>query len=209
MPPQSRRGMPGTPNNPLVMAGLDLAMTKVGEKVGVMGGTRKIRWRSPLTSLGLIFAAITAVLDQATKFWLVHLSGIAGEAGGRLAFGPFVDFVYMRNTGISYSLFELGGRAGQLLLAAIAVLVSAGIIVWLARVTDRLTAMALGLILGGALGNAIDRPLMGGVVDFVSLHGFGFHWYVFNLADVAIVAGVIGLLYESLLGSRKRAATGA
>ena len=189
------------------MAGSSPAMTKVGVTVGAMGGTRTLRWRGALTSLGLTLAAVTAILDQATKFWLVHLSGV-GETGGRLPFGPFIDFVYMRNTGISYSLFELGGRAGQLLLSGIALLVSAGIVLWLARVTDRLTATALGLILGGAIGNAIDRPLMGGVVDFVSLHAFGFHWYVFNLADVAIVAGVIGLLYESLVGSRKRAAKG-
>lgn len=170
---------------------------------------RKFSWRGPFTGPGLSLAAITAILDQASKFWLVHLSGVVGEAGGRLTFGPFIDLVYMRNTGISYSLFELGGRTGQLLLTAIAILVSIGIVLWLARATDRLTANALGLILGGAIGNAIDRPLMGGVVDFVSLHAFGFHWYVFNLADVAIVAGVIGLLYESLVGSRKRAAKGA
>lgn len=170
---------------------------------------RKFSWRGPFTGPGLSLAAITAILDQASKFWLVHLSGVVGEAGGRLTFGPFIDLVYMRNTGISYSLFELGGRTGQLLLTAIAILVSIGIVLWLARATDRLTANALGLILGGAIGNAIDRPLMGGVVDFVSLHAFGFHWYVFNLADVAIVAGVIGLLYESLVGSRKRAVKSA
>ena len=175
----------------------------MGVKVNVMGGTHGLHWRGPFTGLGLTLAAVTAILDQCTKFWLVHLSGVGGAEGGRLPFGPFIDFVYMRNTGISYSLFELGGRSGQLLLSGIAVLVSIGIVIWLASVTGKLTAISLGLILGGAIGNAIDRPLVGGVVDFVSLHAFGFHWYVFNLADVAIVAGVAGLLYESLLGSRK------
>ena len=76
--------------------------------------------------------------------------------------------------------------------------------VWLARATSRLTAVALGLIIGGAIGNAIDRLHWPGVMDFVLFHietaGFTFRWYVFNLADVAIVAGVVGLLYESLLG---------
>jgi signal peptidase II len=67
-------------------------------------------------------------------------------------------------------------------------------------------ALSLGLIMGGALGNALDRVLIGGVADFFSLHAFGFYWYVFNIADVAIVAGVIGLLYDSLRSSRNPAA---
>ena len=69
--------------------------------------------------------------------------------------------------------------------------------VWLARgVTNKLVAVSLGLVMGGAAGNAIDRVALGGVADFFSLHAFGFYWYVFNLADVAIVAGVVGLLYD-------------
>ena len=76
--------------------------------------------------------------------------------------------------------------------------------VWLARAEYRLTALSLGLIIGGAVGNAIDRLAYGWVADFVLFHVSGgdwrFNWYVFNLADVAIVAGVIGLLYESLVG---------
>jgi signal peptidase II len=76
--------------------------------------------------------------------------------------------------------------------------------IWLARAEQRLTAVALGLIIGGAIGNAIDRLAYGAVVDFVLFHittpTFNFTWYVFNLADTAIVAGVIGLLYESFLG---------
>jgi signal peptidase II len=154
--------------------------------------------------LGLTVAAIVAVLDQLTKYWLVALSGVV--QGGRLDAGPFVSIVNQRNPGISYSLFEMNGLAGQLLLAAIALAVSAGIVVWLARGTSQLAAVALGLILGGAIGNAIDRPLRGGVIDFLALHAGGYQWYVFNVADVAIVAGVIGLLYESLQGHRKNAA---
>lgn len=154
--------------------------------------------------LGLAWAAVVALLDQASKFWLLAYSGVA--EGHRLDAGPFVSIVNQRNPGISYSLFELNGLRGQLLLSAIAVAVSVGIVVWLARGTPRLTAVALGLILGGALGNAIDRPRQGGVIDWVSLHAGGYQWYVFNIADVAIVAGVIGLLYESLMGHRKKAA---
>jgi signal peptidase II len=78
--------------------------------------------------------------------------------------------------------------------------------VWLARgITSRLVAGSIGLIMGGAGGNAIDRLVLGGVADFFSLHAWGFYWYVFNIADAAIVAGVIGLLYDSFGPSRKDA----
>jgi signal peptidase II len=157
--------------------------------------------------LGLTIAALVAVLDQATKYWLVHFSGIA-EKGGRIVLGPFADLVYLRNPGISYSMFELKGEWGQWLLTGLAVAVSAGIVVWLAQTRKYAAVVGLGLVLGGAIGNAIDRPLMGGVVDFVSLHAGGFNWYVFNVADCGVVVGAAVLLYESLTGSRKTATDG-
>jgi signal peptidase II len=89
-----------------------------------------------------------------------------------------------------------------LTLKAIAVIL---LWIWLSRATTRLTALSLGLIIGGAIGNAIDRFAYGAVADFMLFHittaTFSFNWYVFNLADVAIVAGVIGLLYETLIGA--------
>lgn len=157
--------------------------------------------------IGLAIGAVVAVLDQATKFWLVHLSGIA-EQGGRIVLGPFADLVYLRNTGISYSMFELPGWVGQWMLAVFMLAVSAGIVAWLARRPDLPTAVGLGLVLGGAVGNAIDRPLLGGVVDFISLHAGGFNWYVFNLADCGVVVGAAILLYESVIESRKTATDG-
>ena len=94
----------------------------------------------------------------------------------------------------------LGRQAPGRLLAALAMAV------WLARgVTEKLVAVSLGFIMGGAVSNAIDRLVLGGVADFFSLHAYGFYWYVFNIADVAIVAGVCGLLYDSLSPSRNRA----
>lgn len=97
--------------------------------------------------------------------------------------------------------------SGQLALAFFAALVSAGMWVWLARSgTSRLMGVSLGLIIGGAVSNAVDRLTLGGVADFFSLHIFGYYWYIFNIADVAIVAGVVGLLYDSLSASRKGAA---
>jgi len=119
---------------------------------------------------------------------------------------PFLDLVLTWNTGISYGLFPQEGPVGQWVLLAVKALAVALLWIWLARVSSRLTALALGLIIGGALGNAIDRLAYGAVADFVLFHlttgGFSFKWYVFNVADAAIVAGVLGLLYESLLGDR-------
>jgi len=157
----------------------------------------------PLTRFGLIVAAIAGALDQAVKLWLLYGFDLANR--GIVKFAPFLDFVLTWNTGISYGWFPQESELGRIVL----LLLKAGAVVvlwvWLARAESRLTALALGLIIGGALGNAIDRLLHGAVMDFVLFHvrtpGINFAWYVFNLADVAIVAGVIGLLYESFFGA--------
>lgn len=159
----------------------------------------------PQARLGLVVALVTALVDQAHKWWMLDVYGI--REGMRVAVAPFLDLVFVKNIGISYSLLQSGTRAGQLLLSAFAIAASAGLWVWLTRPsTSRLLAWSLALVIGGAIGNAIDRVRLGGVADFFSLHAFGFYWYVFNIADVAIVAGVAGLLYESFVASRKDAA---
>jgi signal peptidase II len=122
---------------------------------------------------------------------------------------PFLDLEYVKNTGVSYGLFLQETRQGQWILVGLALLAIGAMAVWLARgVTTGLVAVSLGLIMGGAASNAIDRVALDGVADFFALHAFGFHWYVFNIADVAIVAGVIGLIYDSLGPSRKDASKG-
>ncbi len=159
----------------------------------------------PFSRLGLLVGLITIALDQAHKWWMLDVYRIAER--GRVALAPFLDLVYVKNTGISYSLFDQDSYDGQLMLAGFGVLATCALWVWLARGgANRLMGVSLGLIMGGALGNAIDRVQLGGVADFFSLHALGFYWYVFNLADVAIVAGVAGLLYDSFLASRKGAA---
>jgi signal peptidase II len=155
----------------------------------------------PLTRFGLVVAAMACALDQGSKLYLLKVADLADHP---LRLGPFFDFILTRNTGISYGLFQTQGELGQWVLLAIKALAVLLLWVWLARSHTRLTALALGLIIGGAVGNAIDRLSYGWVADFVFFHVSGpnwhFNWYVFNLADVAIVAGVIGLLYESLAG---------
>jgi signal peptidase II len=156
----------------------------------------------PLTRFGVIVAIAVCALDQASKLYLLKVVDLA--ANGPIRLGPFFDFILTRNTGISYGLFQSAGPLGQWLLLAVKALALLLLWVWLAHARDRLTALSLGLIIGGAVGNAIDRLAYGWVADFVFFHistaQWHFNWYVFNLADVAIVAGVIGLLYVSVAG---------
>jgi signal peptidase II len=159
----------------------------------------------PLSGLGMRWAVLTLAIDQAHKWWMLAVYRI--QDLGRVRVTPFLDLVYLNNKGISYGLLPLDGAYGQRLLAGFAVVAVLAMAVWLARwVTTRLVAASLGLIMGGAIGNAIDRMLLGGVADFIQFHAFGFYWYVFNIADAAIVAGVCGLLYDSFGVSRNRAA---
>ena len=162
---------------------------------------REYLW-GPLTRFGVVVALIVCAIDQASKLWLLNVFDLANR--GIVHITAFLDFVLTWNTGISYGLFPQEsdfGRYALLALKAGAVLI---LWIWLARAESRLTALSLGLIIGGALGNAVDRLAYGAVMDFVLFHvttpSFNFTWYVFNLADAAIVAGVIGLLYESFLG---------
>ena len=167
-------------------------------------GSGRPWFAGPLTPLGLTVAAICLVLDQASKLWLLFVYDLGSR--GRVPVAPFVDFVLYWNTGISYGLFAQDSELGRWLLVGFMLGAVVLLWVWLARAEHRIAAVALGLIIGGALGNAIDRVAYGAVADFVLFHiDFGtwqFRWYVFNLADAAIVAGVAGLIYETLFMQR-------
>jgi len=156
----------------------------------------------PLARLGLVTAVATILADQALKLWLLFDFGL--REGERVRLTPFLDLVLVWNKGISYGLFQQ--RNGQWLLLALTAVAVVLLWIWLTRSTSRLMVLSLALIIGGAVGNAIDRWCYGAVADFVLFHlttaSFRFEWYVFNLADAAIVAGVAGLLYESVAGRR-------
>jgi signal peptidase II len=158
----------------------------------------------PRTQLGLTVALIACTIDQAVKLWLIYEFELGSR--GLISLAPFLDLVLTWNTGISYGWFKQEAAIGQWALLAFKAVAVIVLWVWLARATSWLSAVALGLIIGGALGNGIDRLIYGAVADFVLLHvttqQWTFNWYVFNLADVAIVAGVAGILYESVVGER-------
>ncbi len=155
-----------------------------------------------LTRFALAVALVAAAIDQATKLWLLFVFDLGTR--GIVTLTPFLDLALVWNTGISYGLLRQEGPLGQWVLLALKAIAVILLWIWLARTSSRLTALSLGLIIGGAIGNAIDRLAYGAVADFVLFHvttaSFSFKWYVFNLADVAIVAGVIGLLYETVVG---------
>jgi signal peptidase II len=158
---------------------------------------------NPTLRLGVIAAVITLILDQASKLWLLRVFHLAEL--GVVKITPFFDLVLAWNVGISFGWFQSDSPAAQIslmLVKAIAVIVLA---IWMVRSRTLLATLALGLIIGGAIGNAIDRFVYGAVVDFALFHielgGQTYNWYVFNLADVAIVVGVIALLYDSFFGA--------
>ena len=156
----------------------------------------------PLSPLGFGIALATVLADQAHKAWMLYVYDIG--ARGTVAITSFFDLVLVWNQGISYGLIPQQGVAGRWGLILFAFGASLALAVWLARLTSPLAAVSIGLIIGGAIGNAIDRIAYGAVADFFSLHAFGYQWYVFNIADTAIVAGVVGLLYESLFRGHKK-----
>ena len=151
---------------------------------------------------GILSAVVTVVADQASKLWLLNGFDIARRGVTKVT--PFFDLVLAWNIGISFGWLQNDSAVVQFGLMAVKALAVIALAVWMARSRTLLATIALGMIIGGAVGNAIDRVIYGAVVDFALLHlQIGenvFNWYVFNLADVAIVAGVIGLLYDSLLG---------
>lgn len=149
------------------------------------------------SGVGLAAAAAAFAIDQAHKYWMLEIYRIAER--GRVRVTSYFDLVMAWNEGISYGLFAQREALGRYVLIAISIAAVLGLVIWMTSQVTRLGALSLGLIIGGALGNVTDRLVHGAVADFFHFHYAGFSWYVFNLADVAIVAGVIGLLLDWML----------
>jgi signal peptidase II len=159
---------------------------------------------SPLRS-GIIAAVATLLIDQASKLWLLYVFHLGDRSPPRVPITPFFDLELAWNIGISFGWLQNDSQFVQLGLMAVKALAVVALAIWMARSRTLLAVVALGLIIGGAIGNAIDRLAYGAVVDFALFHlDIGqntYSWYVFNLADTAIVAGVFALLYDSFLGT--------
>jgi signal peptidase II len=150
--------------------------------------------------VGLITAALALVADQGSKLFMLYGAGFAAmKSGESVPVLPFFNLVMVWNPGISYGLFPASGRLGTLLLVALS-LAAVGVLTWLLwRATSYSLAIGYGLIIGGALGNnLVDRVVYGKVADFFHFYGFGYDWYIFNVADVAITLGAIAIIYDVL-----------
>jgi len=147
---------------------------------------------------GVIVAAAALAADQIFKNVLLY--GYDFRALGpfaRIQLAPFMDLVMVWNRGVSYGLFQAGGLTGTIVLVAFSLVAVVALSWWLRSADRLLLGWGLGLVIGGALGNVIDRILYGAVADFFHFHAFGYDWYVFNVADAAITVGVVALLADA------------
>ncbi len=157
----------------------------------------------PFWHFGLALSALIVVLDQLSKHWVLNVLNLRERPLGHIELSPFFDLTFVWNTGVSFGLFRADSMAGRLLLSAFALMVMAVMVVWLWRADRRLMAASLGLIIGGAAGNLIDRLRFGKVVDFIDFSDIHFIW-VFNVADSAITIGVILMLVDAFWVDRRQ-----
>ena len=155
-----------------------------------------------MMGVGLAVALFVLAIDQGTKWWVLNVLDLPNLH--TVAVLPVLNLTMVWNQGVTFGLLTQEGPQGAWILAAVALAVVVFLTVWMARTERAVLAIALGAIAGGAIGNVLDRIRYGAVVDFIHAHAFGYSWYVFNIADAAIVCGVFVLIVDGLLPSRPR-----
>jgi signal peptidase II len=145
---------------------------------------------------GLVATALVLLADQASKWAILSVLDLPQRAAP-MVLAPVLNLTMVWNRGVTFGLLTGFGAWGHLLLSGLAICVVVVLAVWLRRAESAVTAIALGAIGGGAIGNVIDRLRFGAVVDFIDTHLGDWHWYVFNIADAAIVCGVVALAIDS------------
>jgi signal peptidase II len=153
--------------------------------------------------LGLAVALSVVVLDQASKAWILGFFAERSEPVAVLT--SFFNLVLTGNRGMSFGLFNTNATMNTAIFTVLAAVIVIALVVWLRRAHNPVIRIALGMIIGGAIGNVVDRLMRGAVVDFLDFHIGAWHWYAFNLADAAICLGVIALLLDGLLARPKAA----
>lgn len=152
---------------------------------------------------GIGTAITVVILDQLSKYFVLQHFGAGACVDRREAVTAFLDLVLTCNRGMSFGLFNTGQGLSVPIFTVAAVVIVAILVFWLSRVRSDMLASAIGLIIGGAVGNVIDRVRLGGVIDFLYFHLGSWYWPAFNLADSAICIGVLTMLFEGLLGRRQ------
>jgi signal peptidase II len=150
---------------------------------------------------GLIAAASVLALDQLAKLWV--LSVFRAASSNVVAVLPVFNLVMAWNTGVSFGMFNSGSAGGTFVFAGLAAVIVGVLLWWLARARRPALQVAIGLVIGGALGNIADRLVRGAVVDFLDFHLGAWHWFAFNLADAAICLGVAFIALDGLLGEKR------
>jgi signal peptidase II len=145
-------------------------------------------------------SAVVVLLDQLSKLAVFRMMSDA-----EVLVLPVFSLVKRYNTGISFSLFATDHEVGPWIFALLAAIIALGLLIWLSQTAERLPAIGLALVIGGAIGNVIDRLREGAVLDFLLFHWKEWAWPAFNLADSAITIGVALLIYDGVFGGRKRA----
>lgn len=153
----------------------------------------------PPIRLALAAAAIVAFADQLSKHWVL---GVFDGTPGQIVVTGFFNLVLVSNRGVSFGLGNNHGHFNALLFTLLAAIIVAGLLAWLRRTAGMRLPLAIGLVIGGAVGNVIDRLTRGAVIDFLDFHVGQWHWFAFNLADAAICIGVTLMVIDSLLGRR-------
>lgn len=155
------------------------------------------RWGTWSIRFGLAVAAVVLVADQVSKWWILEQ---VMQPPRFIEITGFFNLVMVWNPGVSFGMFGGSGEIGRWVLSAFALAISGFLLNWLRQVDRRFPAVAIGLVIGGAIGNVVDRVRFGAVADFLDFHLFGYHWPAFNVADSAITVGVAILLIDSLFG---------
>lgn len=145
---------------------------------------------------GFLAVAIVLIADQASKHWILY--GLDLPQRGSVPVLPFLNFTMVWNHAVTFGMFGGVGRHGPLVFSTISMIAVLALLAAMWRARKLWIAIAIGAIAGGAVGNVIDRLRYGAVVDFLHAHAFGYSWYVFNVADSAIVCGVIAWAADSL-----------
>jgi signal peptidase II len=149
---------------------------------------------------GLALAALVVALDQATKWWVVQ--EMTARGGQPIELTPFLAIVLVHNRGVSFGMFNNDAALNGIVFSALAAVIVAALLVWLWRAAGTIVVAGIGLVIGGAIGNVIDRLRLGAVVDFLDFHLAGWHFPAFNVADSAITIGVGLMIVDGLLTRR-------
>jgi signal peptidase II len=157
--------------------------------------------RARLTGAGVLLGLLVLAVDQASKWWVLNVLQLPQR--GSIAVMPGLNLTMEMNSGVTFGLLRGFGSGQHIVLALVALAVVVALGAWLRRAEHLSVALALGAVAGGAVGNVVDRLRYGEVVDFIHVHAFGWSWYIFNLADSAIVCGVAVLVLDGLLPRRR------